>query len=718
MTNRRLTRLAMVVAGVMVAHQVAAKAVRDAMFLGAWPATALPAMVIATAAFVVVAVPVYARLLARFSPRTVVPAGFLLSAAGHAVEWRLAASGPWVPVLIYLHIAGLGALLLSGFWSFTSELFDPKAARWSFGRIAGAGTLGGLAGGLAVAQVAGFLANSSPLLFLAVLHVACSAGLVLMGRLAPGVAHSRTDDPDATGVFTFATLGRAPHLKTLALLVVLGTAGAAVADYLLKSEAARPDRFATRADLLRFFAVFYSVVQFVTVLLQTGIGASVRRLGIGRTIAALPGGLGLTSALALLYPTFSMFTVVRGVESVFRGSFFRSGYELIFVPMDPAEKRRTKTFLDVTCDRAGDALGAIVVQALLFTNIAFQKAELLAVVIAFAGGGLYLARRLDVLYLGVVARRLIKHGEPTPIVVGSEAGWTVLNLPLRQDPEPSAPPPPRALAPALALPRGDDARLRSLAELRSGDRRRVETALGRLSPPDALQVAQVIQLLAWDDVVPSARRVLEAHATMHTGQMNDALLGEHTDFAIRRRLPRILGTTSSERALFGLMRGLEDARFEVRYQCARAIDRIVARGDGLTVDPKRILAAVDRELSVTPQVWHGHLLIDRVDGDDAASSPAADGGRARRNLEHVFTLLSAVLTREPLQVAFHGIQSDDAGLRSLAVEYLDGMLPAGIRVKLWSLVDPELAPDRPRVSPERALEELRQSTRQIENPRT
>ena len=52
-----------------------------------------------------------------------------------------------------------------------------------------------------------------------------------------------------------------------------------------------------------------------------------------------------------------------------------------------------------------------------------------------------------------------------------------------------------------------------------------------------------------------------------------------------------------------------------------------------------------------------------------------------------FTLLSAVLPREPLQVAYHGIRSADVALRSLAVEYLDGVLPVPLRAKLWALVD-------------------------------
>jgi hypothetical protein len=45
------------------------------------------------------------------------------------------------------------------------------------------------------------------------------------------------------------------------------------------------------------------------------------------------------------------------------------------------------------------------------------------------------------------------------------------------------------------------------------------------------------------------------------------------------------------------------------------------------------------------------------------------------------------LPREPLQVAFRGIRSDDASLRGLALEYLDGVLPPSIRAKLYALLN-------------------------------
>ena len=211
----------------------------------------------------------------------------------------------------------------------------------------------------------------------------------------------------------------------LALIVVLSSAGAAIVDYLLKSNAQlayRPDQ------LLRFFAVFYAVVQIAAFLAQAGVAYIVRKFGLGRTISSLPAGLGISGVAAFFFPGFPMFIAMRGVESVLRASMFRSGYELLFVPMDPAEKRRTKTFLDVTCDRAGDALGAGVVQVLLLAGTAallMRELQLLAITIVLAAAGIWLGRRLDVMYLGVIERRLVTHAERTPIVVGLEMGWTV-----------------------------------------------------------------------------------------------------------------------------------------------------------------------------------------------------------------------------------------------------------------------------------------------------
>ena len=679
----------MIAAGTMLAHQVAAKAVRDAAFLSAWPVERLPLMVIATSVVVVAAVPMFSRLLARLGPRAVVPVGFLLSAAAHLVEWRLWGGDPWLAVWIYLHVAGLGALLLSGFWSYLSELFDAGSAKDSFGRIAAGGTLGGLAGGLTAERIAATASQGDTLLFLAGAHAAAALGLWVLGWCAGRRTTARaTTEPGK--LLQFDVLRTAPHLRTLALLVVLGTAGAGILDFLLKEQAANQPW--SGAELQRFFAVFYTAIQLLTFAAQAGVGTTVRRVGLGRTISSLPAGLGISSALALIVQAFPLFVVARGVESVIRGSLYRSGYELLFVPMDPAEKRRTKTFLDVTCDRAGDALGAGIVQLLLLAAAsALLTNALLGTVIAMALVSIWLGKRLDVMYRRVVERRLVGQLPVTPAVIGSEAAWTVVDLPAFDVDVKEDTVPPR---PAPVVPRPDlDSRTRALVELRSGDRTRVEAALQTLRTPDALIMAQAVQLLAWDDVVAGTRTVLEREAGSHTGMLTDALLDPHTDFAIRRRIPRVLGTVPTQRALNGLLNGLDDTRFEVRYQCARAIERLTSDHPDLPVSRDRIFAVVERELSVPVQVWRAHRLIDRDEGEEGAgggAEPRGGGGstaRSRRGTEHIYALLATVLPREPLTVAFSGLRSDDRALRSVALEYFDSVLPSGVRAKLGLLLE-------------------------------
>jgi hypothetical protein len=694
----------MLAAGVMLAHLWAAKAVRGAVFLGAWDASDLPAMALATSLLVVVAVPFYMRLLGRFGPRTVVPAGFLLSAAGHIVEWRLSSSGPWVAVLIYLHVSGLGALLLSGFWSLASEIFDTQTAKTSFGRIAAAGTLGGLAGTVAIERVGAAYSLDATLLLLAGLHLASATGAAAVGRSA-----GRTLTPAAsqgTMLFEINIFKTSPHFRTIAFLVGMSTAAAFVVEYLFQASAEAT--IGQGPELLRFFALFYLVVGVATALVQLASGASVRQLGLGTTISMLPMGVFATSGLALAFPTFPALVILaRGVESMLRGSLFRSGYELLFVPMDAEEKRRTKAFLDVTCDRAGDAVGAGLVQAaLLFAaamtglsaatpQLASEIAPvvtpaLLAMVLGLSAAAIWLSRRLNRLYLGVVERQLSRRAELTPVAFPSEAGWSVISL--QRTPvaglSGGGAAPARSAAVKPGRTREEDPRLASLAELRSGDRARVERALDKLSRPSRLQIAQVVTLLAWDELAPRARTVLEAHAARHVGLLIDALVDPDSDFAVRRRLPRILSGVGVERALEGLVWGLDDARFEVRYQCGRAIDRILRRRERLPVDASQVLRAIERELSVPPDVWHGHRLIDRPEGDDEAAAETG-GAVASRNLEHVFTLLGTIWPREAVQVAHRGIQSDDPHLRGLAVEYIDGVLPPAIRERLWLLVRSE-----------------------------
>jgi hypothetical protein len=86
-------------------------------------------------------------------------------------------------------------------------------------------------------------------------------------------------------------------------------------------------------------------------------------------------------------------------------------------------------------------------------------------------------------------------------------------------------------------------------------------------------------------------------------------------------------------------------------------------------------------------VWEGRQLIDA--GDDDWAAPVADvvRERANRSLEHVFTLLSLILPRATIQLAFQGLQTDDPHLRGTALEYLETVLPEPVRQRLWPFLE-------------------------------
>ena len=94
----------------------------------------------------------------------------------------------------------------------------------------------------------------------------------------------------------------------------------------------------------------------------------------------------------------------------------------------------------------------------------------------------------------------------------------------------------------------------------------------------------IIPLLAWDPVAAAALEALRRVADERVGELVDALVDPSQEFAVRRRLARVFAVCTSQRAVDGLMLGLDDHRFEVRFQCARSLATIVEKHRKLRID--------------------------------------------------------------------------------------------------------------------------------------
>ena len=153
--DRRATHLAMAAAAFALGLHVAARSLREGLFLATFPVAELPKAMLGAALFAIPMALIVARGMAHWGPGRLTPILFLLSACGSVGEWWLLPSLPRViAIAVYLHVSIGGALLVSAFWSIVNERFDPHALKAVVGGIGGFSTLGGLSGGLLMERAA------------------------------------------------------------------------------------------------------------------------------------------------------------------------------------------------------------------------------------------------------------------------------------------------------------------------------------------------------------------------------------------------------------------------------------------------------------------------------------------------------------------------------------------------------------------------------------
>jgi hypothetical protein len=212
-------------------------------------------------------------------------------------------------------------------------------------------------------------------------------------------------------------------------------------------------------------------------------------------------------------------------------------------------------------------------------------------------------------------------------------------------------------------------------ELRSSNPGIVRNAL--LQPLELALAPSVIALLAWDEVSADAIDALKGMGARITGQLVDALLDPDQEFAIRRRIPRVLGEFESQRAADGLVEGLWDARFEVRFHAGRALEQLRNRNPQVVISRETIMKVVDRELRVSPEVSRNYRVID-------STHQKLEG---TLTMDHVFRLLALIHAREPLQIAHRALMSGDLHLRRTSLEYLENVLPSPVWQRILPLFE-------------------------------
>ncbi|MGH8454849.1 MAG: Npt1/Npt2 family nucleotide transporter, partial [Nevskiales bacterium] len=336
------------------------------LFLEYADAAQLPYVWTASAVLLLALMPLYQRILRRYSRINIVIGTCLLIVA-LLVAFRIwmLTPGTAVAVGFYILVDIFSVVLVEQFWSLTNSVYRSAEGRRWYGLIASGGLLGGLIGGL----VAGWLLKATPVTTADLLLVAASI-ITLMIALTLLLArhglyrehpqHVRLDEVPTAVVEGWRALRGNRYLALIALMLLMSQIAEPIVEYQFMHlvEQAYPEREARTAYLSHFLSVLSGIALLVNLLVTPLIH---RRLGAVAGLLVQPLLLGVA---ALTFALQSRLFVGAAMKIADRGlsySINRASRELLYVPVDPATIYRAKAWIDMVGYRAFKIAGNAVI---------------------------------------------------------------------------------------------------------------------------------------------------------------------------------------------------------------------------------------------------------------------------------------------------------------------------------------------------------------------
>lgn len=332
-------------------------------------------------------VPLYGWLCARFKRSTFLPwvYGFVaLSLAFCGIMLRTNEGNIGVGMFFYVFISVLNLFIVSVFWSFLLELFNPGQTRRLFGAIAAGGTAGALLGPFITDMTVETVGNAG-ILFLGagmfVLAIGLQRALLRIGAKAAWAGADETvamQRPIGGNPFAgFTLVLKSPYLLGIATFVIL----LASVNTFLYFEQMRlvSATFSDTVQRTRVFSRLDYTVQTLTIISQLFItGRVASKLGVVVLLVAVPL-LMMAGFLALAATgTFAVLAAVMITRRVGEYAFVRPGREMLFSKLDTETKYKAKNVIDVPIYRGGDAVSSQVDKALDATTMSGSGVALIA----------------------------------------------------------------------------------------------------------------------------------------------------------------------------------------------------------------------------------------------------------------------------------------------------------------------------------------------------
>lgn len=327
----------------------------------------IPWLFTGTFFLMLLATPVFGWVASRFPRKQFLPwvyyffiANILIFFAAFRLAELNEVSQIWIGRGFFVWLSVFNLFVVSVFWSFMADIWSKEQSRRLFGIISAGGSTGALVGPLITGAVVVHIGFENLLL----LSAALLTGAVLCVYRLRTWATQRTPDPAADSVGSDLPIGgtalagirmvlTSRYFGAIAgALVIANFLG--VATYMYMAELVS-EAFDTTDRQTQVFALLDAITNALSFIGQLLIVKySVRKLGVGMTLAILPLVSIVGFALLAVQPVF---IVIAGLQVVRRSITFgltKPTSDMLYSVVSPEARYKAKNFVETAIYRGGD----------------------------------------------------------------------------------------------------------------------------------------------------------------------------------------------------------------------------------------------------------------------------------------------------------------------------------------------------------------------------
>jgi len=350
----------------------------------------LPWLMTGTLLAMALANPAFAALVAKLPRRRFIPLVYRFFASnmlGFFLAFRFlpGRGGPQLGYAFYIWLSVVNLFVVSVFWAFMTDVWTEAQGRRLFGFIATGGTLGAIAGAALTGVLAkgfslgGLHLKVEPLslLLLAMvtleLAVRCVQRLAVIFRLGDAARAAREPGPGPLEGLRLIATSR--YLQFICAYILLFTI---TSTFLYLQQGAIVERtFASTAARTAAFARMDLWVNLLTLATQVLLtGRIFLAMGIPVVLTLLPVLTLAGFGTLWIWPTFGVLALFQVLRRGLHYAVDRPARELLYIPLGPEERYKSKPFIDTFIYRGGDLLGVWAPGVLALVSIAAAPAAM------------------------------------------------------------------------------------------------------------------------------------------------------------------------------------------------------------------------------------------------------------------------------------------------------------------------------------------------------